>query len=62
MLGSNVILIFGAVGLVGLMDLLPTSQPKAQPDGRYLVTASRLRTLVFAFGGLAFAVAGVANR
>lgn len=59
MLGSIVILFFGAVGLVGLMDLLPTSQPKAQPDGRYFVAASRLRTLVFAFGGLAFAVAGV---
>jgi hypothetical protein len=53
-------LFFAAVGLVGLMDLLPASVPRQQPDGRIIVSASRLRAGIFALGGLAFLVAGTA--
>ena len=56
--GPWVLSILGIM-LVGLMSLLPASLPKAQPDGSYLVSASRYRAGVFAFGGLAFLVAGV---
>lgn len=56
---ATIMLFFGAVGLVGLTGLLPDSLPKAQPDGSYLVSASRFRAGVFAFGGLAFLVAGI---
>ncbi|MBK8199829.1 MAG: hypothetical protein IPK75_15875 [Acidobacteria bacterium] len=59
LLAGAVILFFGAVGLVGLIGLLPASLPKAQPDGRFIVNTSRLRAGVFAFGGLAFLVAGI---
>lgn len=59
LLAATIMLFFGAVGLVGLMGLLPASLPKTQPDGSYLVAASRFRAGVFAFGGLAFLVAGL---
>ncbi|MFN3911984.1 hypothetical protein [Hyphomonas sp.] len=52
-------LFFAAVGLVGLMDLLPASVPRQQPGGRIVVGASRLRAGIFALGGLAFLVAGI---
>lgn len=59
LLGGTIILFFGVVGLVGLMELLPASLPKAQADGSYIVATSRLRAGVFALGGLAFVAAGI---
>jgi hypothetical protein len=52
-------LFFAAVGLVGLMDLLPAALPRPQADGRFIVRASRLRSGIFALGGLAFLVTGL---
>ncbi len=59
LMGSVTALFFSACGMVGLMDLLPTSLPQRQPDGRIIIVPSRLRAGVFAFGGLAFLVAGI---
>lgn len=52
-------LLFAAVALVGLMELMPSSLPRLQPDGRIIVARSRLRAGIFALGGLAFLVAGI---
>lgn len=52
-------LFFAAVGLVGLMELLPASLPRKQADGRIIVAPSRVRAGIFAFGGLAFLVMGI---
>jgi hypothetical protein len=52
-------LFFAAVGLIGLLELLPASLPRKQADGRIIVTPSRFRAGLFAFGGLAFLVMGI---
>lgn len=59
LMGGVTTLFFAAVGLVGLMDLLPAAAPRPQPDGRVIVRASRLRSGIFALGGLSFLVAGI---
>lgn len=58
LMGGVTTLFFAAVGLVGLIDLLPAALPRPQADGRLIVRASRLRSGIFALGGLAFLVAG----
>lgn len=42
LMGGVTTLFFAAVGLVGLIDLLPAALPRPQADGRLIVRAARL--------------------